>query len=448
MTDLVEAPFSQDDHTQQELVLVLAWSVEHQERIGEVMVCPEGEAQLLGRSSSKSKGHSEGPPMGVWQRQRPGASEATGPLEDRRLSRRQLVVERQGEALQVTNIGRCPMLYRGIEMGSCTLKPGEAVILQHVAVLLCAVRPSGWDGPWPQGPQPDTSFPFGQADAQGIVGESPACWALRRQLMFMAQRRQHVLLLGASGTGKELAARAVHALSERSEQAWVARNASTIPENLFDAELFGNTRGYPNPGMPERAGLVGEADRGTLFLDELGELPEALQAHLLRLMDRGGEYHRLGEARPRRADVRLLGATNRSEENLKHDLLARFAMRLNLPTLNARREDVPLLAIHMLQRAAAKDPGLVPLIFNAHQERLYPRLTPELVQGLLLHRYTHHAHELDTLLWSSITAVVSNPADHADRQGRVWLHLTEPLRQQLASSDHAAAHDLEMPTQD
>lgn len=92
----------------------------------------------------------------------------------------------------------------------------------------------------------------------------------------------------------------------------MARNAATLPEGLLDAELFGNIKNYPNPGTPERAGLVGEADGSTLFLDEIGEISQVAQAHLLRVLD-DGEYHRLGEAKARKSHLRLISATNRLE---------------------------------------------------------------------------------------------------------------------------------------
>jgi DNA-binding NtrC family response regulator len=164
-------------------------------------------------------------------------------------------------------------------------------------------------------------------------------------------------LLGASGSGKELAARALHALSDRRRRPLVARNAATIPESLVDAELFGNTKNYPNPGMADRPGLIGEANGSVLFLDEIAEIPAAMQAHLLRVLD-GGEYHRLGESAARRSDMRLIAATSRRPGDLKHDLLARFTYRIEVPDLNARREDVPLLIAFLLQRLGESDPAL------------------------------------------------------------------------------------------
>ncbi len=136
-------------------------------------------------------------------------------------------------------------------------------------------------------------------------------WQMRERIAFAANAGKHVLLHGESGTGKELAARALHALSSRAGKPFVSRNAATLPSGLIDAELFGSARNYPNAGMPERAGLVGQADGGTLFLDEIAEIPAEQQAHLLRVLDADGEYQRLGEATTRRSDLVLVGATNR-----------------------------------------------------------------------------------------------------------------------------------------
>src|SRR5262249_49824490 len=156
-----------------------------------------------------------------------------------------------------------------------------------------------------------------------------------------AARAGHVLLVGPSGCGKELAAQAIHARSTRASRKLVSRNAATLPPGLIDAELFGNVANYPNAGMAERPGLIGEADGSTLFLDEIGELPETLQAHLLRVLDEGGEYQRLGDARRRKSDLRLVAATNRSIDELKPDLAARLPLRVALHGLDERPEDIP-----------------------------------------------------------------------------------------------------------
>jgi two-component system nitrogen regulation response regulator GlnG/two-component system response regulator HydG len=228
-----------------------------------------------------------------------------------------------------------------------------------------------------------------------------------------------VLVLGESGTGKELAARAIHALSERRQRAFVARNAATLPPGLVDAELFGNIKNYPHPGMPERPGLIGEADGGTLFLDEIGELPRDLQTHLLRVLDERGEYQRLGESARRTSDIRLIGATNRSPEEMRGDLCARMSLRLVMPGLNERTEDIPLIARHLLHRIAARDPGIRQRFLGEVSpsdsgRSLEPRLSPALVRALLSHRYTTHARELEAILWQSLTSSQRNRLELTD----------------------------------
>ncbi|MCP4873360.1 MAG: sigma-54-dependent Fis family transcriptional regulator [Proteobacteria bacterium] len=236
------------------------------------------------------------------------------------------------------------------------------------------------------------------------MGETPVAWAARDRIAWVAARKPHVLILGASGTGKELAANAIHRLSDRGRQTLVARNAATLPESLVDAELFGNVRDYPNPGMVERTGLIGAAHESTLFLDEIAELPERLQSHLLRVLDEG-DYQRLGESRNRIADFRLVAATNRPVSALKHDLLARLKMRIELPGLDARRTDVPLLARHLVRRIGAEDPGIEGKFCTPEGE---PRFTQALMQALLLHPWSYHVRELDAVLWASIGSSASS----------------------------------------
>jgi DNA-binding NtrC family response regulator len=190
----------------------------------------------------------------------------------------------------------------------------------------------------------------------------------------------------------------------------VARNAATLPPSLVDAELFGHARNYPNPGAPERPGLIGQADGGTLFLDEIGEVSHEVQAHLLRVLD-AGEYHRLGEATARRADLRLIAATNRADSELKHDLAARLPLRVKVPDLDERREDIPLLSCHLLRRARQANPEPLDRFFAGD----HPRLDPALVDHLVRRPYTTHVRELDAILWRAMTAspsdVVVLPAD-------------------------------------
>jgi DNA-binding NtrC family response regulator len=236
-----------------------------------------------------------------------------------------------------------------------------------------------------------------------MIGESDVAWRLRDVIGFAASTSRHVLILGDSGVGKELAARALHGLSSRRDRPFIARNAATMPDALLDAELFGNVKNYPNPGMADRPGLIGEADGSTLFLDEIGDLPEKSQVHLLRVLDADGEYHRLGESHARRSSFRLVAATNRSQELLKHDFLARFVHRITLPGLTERRDDVPLMLADILRRTARTNPTIAARFFERRKgEIAEPRLAPDLVVRLLRHPFTHHVRELERLVWLAL----------------------------------------------
>lgn len=377
--------------------LVLLWSRDEPERSGEIALLPGGFAGMsvtLGRAEP-------GPAHLELVRQRPGLIEPTGPIRSPRVSREQLRVRAlSGGRVKVENVGRAPLVHNGEVVREVEVRPGDLLEIQRQALFLCAHRPLTLPV-FADGTPPPAPFSFGGPDAWGIVGESPVAWALRERLRFVAGRAAHVLIRGASGTGKELVAQAVHALSPRARGPLVTRNAATIPETLIDAELFGNARNYPNPGMPDRAGLIGECDGGTLFLDEFAEIPAAMQAHLLRVLD-AGEYHRLGEARTRKADFRLIAATNRPESALKEDVLARLRIRVEIPDLNARREDIPLLAAHLLRRIAGGDPHLAHRYFPDGQVRAMPRVSLPLIEALVRRTYTTNVRELEALLWKAM----------------------------------------------
>ncbi|MBC7171702.1 MAG: sigma 54-interacting transcriptional regulator, partial [Polyangiaceae bacterium] len=194
-------------------------------------------------------------------------------------------------------------------------------------------------------------------------------------------------------------------------------------EGIVDAELFGNAKNYPNPGTPERAGLIGEADGSTLFLDEIGDLPERLQVHLLRALDADGEHQRLGESKTRRSSFRLVAATNRPLSSLKHDFLARFTHRVALTGLGERREDIPLVIRALLRRAAATTPSIGSRFFERRGGELAePRIAPSLIIRLVRHSYDHHVRELDRLLW---VAISSTREDFLDLTPEVLAELGE-----------------------
>jgi two-component system nitrogen regulation response regulator GlnG/two-component system response regulator HydG len=364
--------------------LVIAFSREEPARVGEVLLVPG--PRVLGRGGARPD---DPLPRALPLRQRPGHDDATGPLIAERLSRLQLRLEPRAESLLATSLGRLRMRVNGVPAASGEVVAGDVLALEEELVLLVARRPPTLprSRSWPAA----LRFAFGAADPGGLVGEGPAAWELRDQIAFAAKAGAHALVHGASGAGKELAAQGIHALSARAGKALVARNAATFPEGLIDAELFGNVKNYPNPGMPERLGLIGEADGTTLFLDEIGELPSHLQAHLLRVLDAKGEYQRLGEAKLRRADLRLVATTNRDPESLKHDLAARLTLRLEVPPLDERREDLPLLLAHQARKAAAKL-GLEPPVTGAR-----------LVEALLRHPFKLNVRELDQIVWQSLS---------------------------------------------
>jgi DNA-binding NtrC family response regulator len=193
-----------------------------------------------------------------------------------------------------------------------------------------------------------------------LIGESAPMRALRRQLAVVAASNASVLIVGESGTGKEMAARAIHASSGRARGPFVALNAAAIPDGLLESEVFGHERGAFTGAVAARAGCFEQADRGTLLLDELAEMPVALQPKLLRVLE-DGRVRRLGGAREQAFDVRLVAATNRDlsvavrEGRLREDLMYRLnVFTFALPPLRHRAEDIPLLVHHFLQHYADK----------------------------------------------------------------------------------------------
>ena len=352
-------------------------------------------------------------------RQRPGVTEDAPALEDPFLSRDQLRLTARGDGIHVENLGKRELLVDGHSVAEETVKEGEVIEIKGRLLLLAARRPRVMPA---LKNLPKERPAFGHADAHGFVGESPAAWRLRDSAAFVAARSAHVLLLGASGTGKEIVARSVHELSRGSKRL-VSRNAATLPSGLIDAELFGHVANYPNVGMPERPGLVGEADGGTLFLDEIGELPAELATKLLRVLDDRGEYQRLGDTRARTSKFRLIAATNRALTSLKSDVAARFKLRISTPGLEERREDIPLLARHLLQRAAVEDPAIGERFFAGWDGKTgEPRIGLGLMRALVLHAYSTHIRELDMLLWAALS---ESHGDTAELVPEVETALTE-----------------------
>jgi serine/threonine-protein kinase PknK len=225
------------------------------------------------------------------------------------------------------------------------------------------------------------------APAGGLVGDSPALERVRATIERVASSELSVLVQGASGTGKELAARALHDLSERRRAAFVSENCASLPESLIESELFGYEKGAFTGAERSRPGLFERANGGTLFLDEIGEMPKELQSKLLRTLETR-EIRRLGDDRSRPIDVRLVTATNRDLEaevragRFREDLYYRIAgMQVEMPRLDERVEDVPLLVRHFLAEQERKD-GVHRVIAPGVLARLARRTWPGNVREL------------------------------------------------------------------
>ena len=191
-----------------------------------------------------------------------------------------------------------------------------------------------------------------------ILGQAPAMQEVFRAVGRLAQSHATVLINGESGTGKELVARALHRHSPRAAKPFIAINTAAIPKDLLESELFGHERGAFTGAQQMRRGRFEQADGGTLFLDEIGDMPSDLQTRLLRVLS-DGQFYRVGGHQPISANVRVIAATHqdlevRVKQNLfREDLFHRLnVIRLRQPSLRERREDIPLLAKHFLQKSA------------------------------------------------------------------------------------------------
>ncbi len=198
------------------------------------------------------------------------------------------------------------------------------------------------------------------SDSPEIIGEAPAMQEVFRAIGRLARSNITVLINGESGTGKELVAHALHRHSPRSNSPFIALNMAAIPRDLLESELFGHERGAFTGAQNRREGRFEQADGGTLFLDEIGDMPAELQTRLLRVLA-DGEFYRVGGHMPVKVDVRIIAATHQNLERLvqegrfREDLFHRLnVIRVHLPSIRERREDIPLLMQHFLAQAATE----------------------------------------------------------------------------------------------
>ena len=202
--------------------------------------------------------------------------------------------------------------------------------------------------------------PEEEADFEGIVGQSSALRKVLRLVETVAPGDSTVLLLGETGTGKELVARAIHNRSRRNDRTFVKLNCAAIPSGLLESELFGHERGAFTGAVTQKIGRLELADQGSLFLDEIGDIPLELQPKLLRVLQER-EFERLGSTRTKKVDVRVVAATHRDleemiiEKQFRSDLYYRLnVFPISIPPLRERSEDIPPLVRHFVRQASRR----------------------------------------------------------------------------------------------
>ncbi len=256
--------------------------------------------------------------------------------------------------------------------------------------------------------KPTASEAASQRRFPPILGESSAMLRLYALMDKIIQTDITVLVIGESGTGKELVAQAIHRYGRRGDQPFVAINCSSIPANLIESELFGHTRGAFTGALKDKRGLFEVADKGTIFLDELGDMPLEMQGKLLRALQYG-EIQPLGSVHVKKVDVRCVTATHRNLEEMvangtfREDLFYRLnTVTLQLPPLRKRREDIPLLVNHFLEENRAS--GLTQV----------KGITPQALMVLHQYAWPGNIRELETAIKSACLFAEGSVLDAAD----------------------------------
>jgi len=231
-----------------------------------------------------------------------------------------------------------------------------------------------------------------QAQFHNIVTQSKRMKAVFRLVERVASTTSSVLITGESGTGKELIAKAIVFNSDRKDKPYLTINCGAIPENLLESELFGHVRGAFTGAVRDHQGVLEAADGGTLFLDEIGDIPPAAQVKLLRFLQEG-ENRRVGDTRVKKLDVRIIAATNRNLEeavrdgSFREDLFFRLnVIPIYLPPLRERREDIPPLAAHLLQR-----------LCDAHSRNV-TGLSPQALRAFMNFRWPGNVREMENAI--------------------------------------------------
>ena len=273
-----------------------------------------------------------------------------------------------------------------------------------------------------------------------LIGESAPMRRVQKLIEKIAPTDSAVLILGETGTGKEMVAKRIHEMSDRADGPFVPVNCGALPEHLVESEFFGHRKGAFTGAESARTGLFEVADGGTLFLDELGELDKSMQVKLLRFLE-AGEVRRLGENEPIHVDVRIVCATNReleqmvSEGSFREDLFFRVnTFEIHLPPLRERLDDIPPLARHLLSRHMKRE--TVP-------EDI---LAPETIQILKAHQWSGNVRELSNVLEHALILSDGNQITPADLPRSVMKSLSSggapdssgPVSFQVVSPDAPA----------
>jgi two-component system response regulator HydG len=256
-----------------------------------------------------------------------------------------------------------------------------------------------------------------------LVGRSAGIKAVMDLVMRVAPVAAPVLILGETGTGKELVARAIHNEGPRKDAPFVAVNCAALPEALLESELFGHVRGAFTGATQTRRGLFVEANDGTLLLDEVGEMPMALQAKLLRVLETG-EVRSVGSDAPRKTDVRIIAATHRDlpalvkDNKFRQDLFFRLnVVPISVPPLRDRREDVPMLLEHFLKRSRDRVPASPVRSFS-----------PEATKILLDYPWPGNVRELENLVDRWVITGQGAEIGPADVRGTLGDRNIDPLQ--------------------
>ncbi|MBD3307610.1 PAS domain S-box protein, partial [candidate division KSB3 bacterium] len=263
-----------------------------------------------------------------------------------------------------------------------------------------------------------------------IIGKTPVMQDLYKQILAASASEANVYIFGESGVGKEMVAHTIHQLSRRSEQPFVTVNCGAITETLFESEFFGYRKGAFTGADRDKRGLLAAAHQGTLFLDEVGELTSQMQVKLLRALETG-EYTPVGDTTSRIADIRIVAATNRelqANEEIRVDFFYRInVMRINVPPLRERKEDIPLLVEHFLRHYASND--------DEHED--VPSLPAKLLETFAAYEWPGNVRELQNIVQRYLAG---QPLDFIAQADAKLTELSDQDLQQAKDLRNAVEH--------